>query len=47
MLALLLIALIITYLNIFKKLSAKLRLLAKINIYKIVTSLFNNDFFKH
>jgi len=47
MLALILIALIKTYLNAFKKLNAKLSLLVKKYIYKIITSLFNNNIFKH
>jgi len=47
MLVLLLIALIIAYLNAFKKLSAKISLLAKKKTYKIAISLFNNNFFKH
>jgi len=48
MLALFLIALIITYLNTFKKLNIKISLLAKyIYIYIIATNLFNNNFFKY
>jgi len=46
MLALLLIALIIAYLNAFKNFIAKISLLLKkIYIYKIAISLFNNNFF--
>jgi len=44
MLALLLIALIIAYLNTFKKLNIKISLLARKYIYKIAISLFNNNF---
>jgi len=44
MLVLKLIALVAAYLNIFKKFSAKISLLAKKKIYKIITSLLNNNF---